>query len=157
MKSKLLDQSESRTFVIVFEKGDEAVEQLLSFASDNDLRGSSFTAIGAFSDVTVAFFDRQTKDYQPIRIEEQVEVLSLIGNIAVTDSGPKIHAHLVVGHAAQRHLKKPELGGVLGSHRPVRGRLPLPELRGELLVRHLDRLAQRRRRLRPTRGRGRRR
>ena len=83
--------------MIVFEKGDEAVEQLLSFASDNDLRGSSFTAIGAFSDVTVAFFDRQTKDYQPIRIEEQVEVLSLIGNIAVTDNGPKIHAHLVVG------------------------------------------------------------
>ena len=97
MKSKLLDQSESRTFVIVFEKGDEVVEQLLSFARDNDLRGSSFTAIGAFSDVTVAFFDRQTKDYLPIRIDEQVEVLSLLGNIALTDSGPKVHAHLVVG------------------------------------------------------------
>ena len=97
MKSKLLDQSESRTFVVVFEKGDEVVEQLLSFARDNDLRGSSFTAIGAFSDVTVAFFDRQTKDYLPIRIDEQVEVLSLIGNIALTDSGPKVHAHVVIG------------------------------------------------------------
>jgi len=97
MKSKLLDQSESRTFVVVFEKGDEVVEQLLSFARDNDLGGSSFTAIGALSDVTVAFFDRQTKDYLPIRIEEQVEVLSLIGNIAVTDSGPRVHAHAVIG------------------------------------------------------------
>ena len=97
MKSRLLDQSESRTFVMVFEKGDEVVEQLLSFARDNDLGGSSFTAIGAFSDVTVAFFDRQTKDYLPIRIDEQVEVLSLIGNIALTDSGPRVHAHVVVG------------------------------------------------------------
>jgi predicted DNA-binding protein with PD1-like motif len=97
MKSKVLNQGAQRTLAIIFDEGDEVTTGLLSVAKEHGLGGSSFTAIGAFSDVTLGFFDRTIKDYRRIRIDEQVEVLSLIGDIALSDDGPKVHAHVVVG------------------------------------------------------------
>ena len=57
-------------------------------------------AIGGFSRATLGYFDVDRSSYRPIPVEEQVEVLSLIGDIARGDDGPKVHAHVVVGTAA---------------------------------------------------------
>ena len=57
------------------------------------------TAIGAFRDVTLGYFDWQTKKYQKIPVNEQVEVLSLIGDIALNEGKPAVHAHVVVGRS----------------------------------------------------------
>ncbi len=65
----------------------------------NDLRGASLSAIGAFSAVTLGYFDRQRKDYRKIPIAEQVEVLSFLGNIARSGGDAQLHAHIVVGKA----------------------------------------------------------
>ena len=45
----------------------------------------------------VAYFDWPTKQYRHIPIDEQVEVLSLVGDISLEDGTPKVHAHVVVG------------------------------------------------------------
>jgi predicted DNA-binding protein with PD1-like motif len=82
---------------MVLDKGDEVISSLLAFAKDNNLSASHFTAIGAFESVTLGFFERDRKDYEKIRIDEQVEVLSLVGDIASEDDEPKVHAHVVVG------------------------------------------------------------
>lgn len=42
------------------------------------------------------------KDYQRIPVIEQVEVLSLLGDITLDDGEPKVHAHVVVGKADGR-------------------------------------------------------
>lgn len=97
MKSKLLSEGNEKTFALIFDKGDEVVENLLKFAKQQQLGGSHFTAIGALSDVTIGFFDRNLKDYQRIQIDEQVEVMSLIGDIAEGNNGAVVHAHVVVG------------------------------------------------------------
>jgi predicted DNA-binding protein with PD1-like motif len=47
--------------------------------------------------VTLGYFDWSRKDYVRIPIDEQVEVLSLVGDIAVEGSAPRVHAHAVVG------------------------------------------------------------
>jgi uncharacterized protein len=99
MKAKLIDQTGQKTFAVIFDKGDEFVRELTSFAQENDLGASHFTAIGAFRDVTLGYFDRDSKKYKEIPIEEQVEVLSLVGDIALKDKDPQIHAHVVVGKA----------------------------------------------------------
>jgi predicted DNA-binding protein with PD1-like motif len=70
---------------------------LQSFAEENKLGTSHFTAIGAFKHAIVGFFDREKMDYLKIPIKEQVEVLSLTGNITLSDEGYKIHAHAVLG------------------------------------------------------------
>ncbi len=96
MKSKLLGGGE-KTFVIVFDTGDEVVAGLLDFAKEHKL-AASLTAIGAFERVTLGFFESERKDYKKIPINEQVEVMSLVGNITLEESGgPKVHAHVVVG------------------------------------------------------------
>ena len=100
MEAKLIhEQHGQRTIAIVFDKGDEFMSQLKEFAKKQKLTGSQFTAIGAFSDVTLGFFDRQTMEYKKIPLNEQVEVLSLMGNIALNQDEPKVHAHAVVGRA----------------------------------------------------------
>jgi uncharacterized protein len=98
MKSKLLDHENGlKTFALVFDKDDEVKESLLRFATENGLRGAHIAGIGAFSEVTVGFFDRKKKSYQEIPVKEQVEVLSFAGNIAEKDGEPMLHAHVVVG------------------------------------------------------------
>ena len=97
MKSKLLATDGGRTFALVFDSGDEVVEELTAFAKREGLSGSHFTGIGAFSDAVVGFFDWSTKDYDRISMREQVEVLSFAGDVAIDRGEPKVHAHVVLG------------------------------------------------------------
>jgi uncharacterized protein len=100
MKTALLDQRDGlRTFVVVFETGDEAMSGLTSFAKAQGLSGSHFTAIGAFSRAIVAYFEWPSKEYRHVPIDEQVEVLSFAGDITIEDGTPKVHAHVVLGKA----------------------------------------------------------
>jgi predicted DNA-binding protein with PD1-like motif len=108
MQAKVLNQQgDQRTIAIVFDKGDEFIAGLKGFAQQESLVGSHFTAIGAFSDVVLEFFDRQKLDYKEIPVREQVEVLSLVGNIALDRGKPKVHAHVVLGRSD---------GAALGGH-----------------------------------------
>ncbi|HJZ78217.1 MAG TPA: PPC domain-containing DNA-binding protein [Vicinamibacterales bacterium] len=100
MKSTLIDQRNGlRTFVVVLATGEEAVAVLSAFAVEQRLGASHFTAIGAFSRAVVAYFEWSTKQYRHRPIDEQVEVLSLMGDITRDDDGPKLHAHVVLGKA----------------------------------------------------------
>lgn len=81
------------------ESGDEVVSTLTDFAKRQGLAASHLKAIGALSDVTLGFFDWQTKAYRRIELREQVEVLSLLGDIALDKGEPRLHAHIVVGRA----------------------------------------------------------
>jgi predicted DNA-binding protein with PD1-like motif len=99
MKSTLLDATGPRTWALIFDKGDEPVAGLTAFAKAEKLGAAHFTAIGAFSEVTLGYFDRAKRDYKKIPLHEQVEVLSLIGDVALDKGEPKVHAHVVVGRA----------------------------------------------------------
>ena len=100
MKTALLnDHGGLRTFLVVLSTGDEAMRSLASFASEYKLRTTQFSAVGAFSRLVVAYFDWETKQYRNIPIAEQVEVLSLAGDITLEKDTPKVHAHVVVGKA----------------------------------------------------------
>ena len=68
---------------MIFGKGDEAFSGLLDFAEKYHVTSAHFTAIGALSGATVAWFDPQRKMYKKIPIVGQVEVISMIGDIAL--------------------------------------------------------------------------
>jgi len=70
---------------------------LLSFAKENGLKAAHFTGIGAFEDVTLGYFEWKTKQYARIPLREQVEAISIAGDIALEKGEPKVHAHIVVG------------------------------------------------------------
>jgi uncharacterized protein len=96
---QLDDAGGRRTFVLVCARGDDPVEALTDAAKRFDLRAASLTGIGAFAAVTLGFFDHARRDYRRRVIREQVEVVSLIGNIALDQGSPRVHAHVVVGRS----------------------------------------------------------
>jgi uncharacterized protein len=101
VKARLLDEQQgNRTFAIVFDKGDEAKAGLTAFARDNQVSAAQITGVGAFSRAVLGYFDRDNKEYKHLPVDEQVEVLSLIGDVALKpDGSPEVHAHVVVGRS----------------------------------------------------------
>jgi predicted DNA-binding protein with PD1-like motif len=96
MKNKLIGEASQgakataqKTFAIIFNTGDEVVAGLKAFAAEKGLAASHFAAIGAFKNVVLGYFDWEKKDYTKIPIREQVEVLSLVGDVTL-DEGSQI-------------------------------------------------------------------
>jgi predicted DNA-binding protein with PD1-like motif len=97
MKFKLINETGEKTFALIFDKGDEVIGLLKKFAEDERLLTSHFSGIGALRDVVLGFFDPLRKEYKKIPVREQVEVLSMNGDITIQGGSPKIHAHVVIG------------------------------------------------------------
>ncbi len=90
--------SNPKTFVLILESGDEISDILKKFAESRKLSGSSFKAIGALSYAKLGWFNWESKQYEvAVELSEQVELLSLIGDIALKDGKPQAHAHATVG------------------------------------------------------------
>jgi predicted DNA-binding protein with PD1-like motif len=99
MRAKQLEAREGqRTLLLVFDIGDEVADGLLTVAREHGIEGAYFTGIGALAEATLGYWEWETKRYRRIPVREQVEVLSLAGNVALgPDGGPKVHAHIVLG------------------------------------------------------------
>jgi predicted DNA-binding protein with PD1-like motif len=98
MRSKAIKEGPNRVFVLILDQGEEAFKTISEFANREEIDGASITAIGAFSKAKVGWFDLAAKKYKPIAVNEQCEVLSLIGDIAQGDDGKaSLHLHAVLG------------------------------------------------------------
>lgn len=97
MRVKLVkDTTEEKVYAVIFSKGDEALSGLTDFAIANKITDAHFTGIGAASGATVAWLDLEKKMYHRIAVPQQVEVLSLIGDIAEFNGRPIVHMHAVL-------------------------------------------------------------
>jgi len=98
MRAKqVYDNQGLRTFVVVMDKGDEAFGALTAFAGRNAITAAGLTAVGAARAVSLGYFDPEISDYRSTEFDEQLEVLSLVGDIAVKDGEPAVHAHVTLG------------------------------------------------------------
>jgi predicted DNA-binding protein with PD1-like motif len=107
MRSKLLNADPPITYAVVLDTGDEVIGELGKFVREQEVEAASLTAIGAFSRAVIGYFEWESKQYKKIPVDEQVEVLSLLGDVAVGDQGPTLHLHTVLGKAD---------GSVVGGH-----------------------------------------
>lgn len=99
MQYKLIDGVDKVTYALIFDSGDEVMDILKTFANEHSLKASRITAIGAFSKAVLGYFDFSIKDYKKIPVNEQVEVVSLLGDIALYGDESKVHAHVVLGRS----------------------------------------------------------
>jgi predicted DNA-binding protein with PD1-like motif len=107
MRWKLLDKGPPATHAVVLDSGDDAVAALGKFARERRIEAASLSAIGAFERAVVGYFDWSRKDYKRIPVDEQVEVLSLLGDVALSEGEPALHIHAVLGRSD---------GSVVGGH-----------------------------------------
>ncbi len=94
--SEITPSRQSREFVLVFQTGEEVTDGLKQFAREHDICGAHFTAIGAFSEVKLGYYELDKKKYKEIPLHEQVEVVALIGNISRQGEEVRVHAHALV-------------------------------------------------------------
>ena len=97
MRARLMREDGATVYLLVFDEGEEAIETLTAFAAERNVNGAHFSALGAFREAELAWFDCDARDYVPIPVDEQVEVASLVGNVAMFDEEIRVHAHAVLG------------------------------------------------------------
>lgn len=104
-------------FLIRFLKGEEVMKSLGEFLTKNNISLASFSGIGAVQKAEIGFYDLKNKKYLWEKIDEEMEVLSLIGNVSLLDGKPFIHAHITLGdrncNARGGHLKEATVGATL--------------------------------------------
>jgi predicted DNA-binding protein with PD1-like motif len=108
-------ENQPRTYILIFEAGDELASGLKQFAREQKLSAASFKGVGALSSVKLAWFNWERKEYElSVVLEEQVELLSLVGDVALKNGEPDVHAHAVIGkkdgtahggHLMQAHIR----------------------------------------------------
>ena len=100
-------------FLIVLSPGDEVIASLERFVDEHNVQSASVNAIGALSRARLGFFDLSTRSYREIDVDEQVEALSILGNAARFEGGPRLHLHAVLsypdgscvgGHLIEAHV-----------------------------------------------------
>jgi uncharacterized protein len=97
MQVQLLSHGEqTKEYAVIFGEGDEAFSGLLAFAQKYRVTSAHFTAIGGLGSGTLAWYDPQRKMFKKIPINGQVEVVSMIGDIALYHGKPVVHSHMVV-------------------------------------------------------------
>jgi len=112
VQSKILANANGqKTYAVIMESGDEAMSCLKSFVEAEGILSAQFSAIGAFSEAVLKYFDWKAREYREIPVREQVEVASLIGDVAESPDGkPALHIHAVLGRhdgsAMAGHLAK---------------------------------------------------
>jgi len=99
MQSKQVSNNKGENlWILVLAPGEEAKETIIEFAKNEKIRAASFVALGAFSRAVIGYFDWEKKKYLPIPVNAQVEVITLVGDIAEDEKGaPSLHAHTVLG------------------------------------------------------------
>ena len=104
---------QQKTYAVIFSSGDEVLSGLIDFAREYKVTSAHFTAIGALSGAELGWYNPERKMYRLNSIASQVEVASMMGDIALYKGNPLIHTHMVVslpdgttraGHVLSAHV-----------------------------------------------------
>jgi uncharacterized protein len=99
--------STPRSWIIVFANGDEVMSGLTDWVRREKIAGARLSAIGAFSSAKFGWFDKDKRAYRDIRVNEQVECVSMIGDVGLVNGHPALHVHGCIAR---------EDGAVRGGH-----------------------------------------
>ncbi len=93
-----LIHSEGDLYTLNFQKGEEVMAGLTQFLSEKGIQAAHLTGLGAASHITIAYYNLDTKEYEKETFTENVEILSLIGNVGVKEEGKLVvHMHGTFG------------------------------------------------------------
>jgi len=93
-------QKNGTAWILRLEPGDEVIGSLRTWAEAHEVGFAAVQAIGALRRAVLGYFDSATKTYRRLPVEEHVEVVSLLGNLAWGEDGaPVVHFHAVLGYA----------------------------------------------------------
>ena len=84
---------DNRRYLLRFDKGEELIESLATFATQQGILAASFSAIGTALEVELGFYNSHLKEYRRKPFVEDLEVDAIVGDISALDGKPFAHAH----------------------------------------------------------------
>ena len=88
---------EERGLLVLLQRGEKLVAGLTQLAKDRGLRGAGLSALGALCDVELGYYVLHDKRYERITLADDLELLSLTGNVTLKDGAPFVHVHASLG------------------------------------------------------------
>lgn len=89
--------SDKNRFVFNLARGEELFATLLLWCRENAIAGATFTGLGAADQLELAYYHLPTQTYERHQIDEEVEILSLNGNLGTLKGEKTLHIHGVFG------------------------------------------------------------
>jgi uncharacterized protein len=93
--------------VVRLESGERVAETLLRLLRAEEIGYAVISGLGAVRQVLLSYWNAETRQYESHELEEQLEVVSLTGNVTLRDTDPFLHLHVAL---ARQDLS------VLGGH-----------------------------------------
>ena len=84
-------------YVLRLESGDDILQSLRQFAVSKKLGAALIEGIGSLSKVKLGHYDFKTKKYSYETFEDDLEILTLSGNIATLGKQALPHVHVTLG------------------------------------------------------------
>lgn len=84
-------------YIIRLEKGEDIVKSLTKLVKDEDIKLGKVTGIGAVDDIEIGLFHTKEKRYYSKKIQGDMEIVSLAGNISTMKDEKYLHLHIAVG------------------------------------------------------------
>ncbi len=114
------------------EHGKELLEQLSKFVESEDIKSALVSGLGAVKWAEIGFYDQKKKEYINLRLNRNMEVSSLTGNVSLKDGKPFLHLHAVLsdgkGDCYGGHLVRAEVFAFEASLIVLKGEPPEREL-----------------------------
>lgn len=79
------------------ESGDPVMESLLRLLRSEAIGYAAVSGLGAVRQVRLSYWNAETREYEAHDVEEQLEVVSLVGNATIKDREPFLHLHISLG------------------------------------------------------------
>jgi len=83
-------------FLIRLFNGEEVFSALTAFAVDRKITAAWVQGLGALSHAEIGYFDMETRAYLRKKVEEEVELAGMTGNLALVDGKPFPHLHVTL-------------------------------------------------------------
>ena len=118
MRLKSIEAKVSRVIVGKVELDEDLIDAITKLVKKYDVKAGFLNCIGAFKKFTIGYFDLNKKEYKLETFDENVELVSCLGNVAYKNGEPIIHAHVSVGRPdfsiIGGHLSQPSIISVTG-------------------------------------------
>jgi predicted DNA-binding protein with PD1-like motif len=84
-------------YVLRLDRGEEILESLARFATEQGVRSGWISGLGSVTDPELGYFLRDSKSYEKRRMNGEFEIGALTGNFTEIEGKPFLHCHVVLG------------------------------------------------------------
>lgn len=90
-------KKQNNVYIISVAAGEDFLQSLTDFCETEKIHAAYITAIGASKELTLAWYNLDSKKYEDHKFNENLEIAGIIANAALVDGKVFIHAHGTFG------------------------------------------------------------